>query len=117
MATIEKFEDIEAWQMARVLSKEIFNLSKTGDLSRDFKLRDQIRNSTSSIMDNIAEGFERDGNKELIQFLSISKASAGEARSQLYQALDRAYITGGSSMSFTNLCQRSVVCYIIGSNI
>jgi four helix bundle protein len=92
MATIQKFEDIETWQKARVLCNEIFIISKETALASDFKLRDQINASAGSIMDNIAEGFERGGKLELINFLTISKGSAGEVRSQLYRLLDRGYI-------------------------
>jgi four helix bundle protein len=93
MATIKAFEDIEAWQMARSLSKEIFDLTKIGSFSCDFGLRDQINRSSGSIMDNIAEGFERGGTKEFIQFLAIAKGSAGEVRSQLCRAADRNHLT------------------------
>ena len=95
MATIKSFEDedIEAWQKARSLSKEIFELTNVGTFSRDFGLRDQINRASGSIMDNIAEGFERSGTKEFIQFLAIAKGSAGEVLSQLYRALDRNHLT------------------------
>jgi four helix bundle protein len=92
MATIKSFEEIEAWRKARLFSKEIFELTQGGSFSRDFALRDQINRSSGSIMDNIAEGFERGGTKEFIQFLSIAKGSAGEVRSQLYRAHDRNHI-------------------------
>src|SRR5688500_13665439 len=93
MATIKSFEDIEAWQKARSLSKEIFELTNVGTFSRDFGLRDQINRASGSIMDNIAEGFEPSGTKEFIQFLAIAKGSAGEVLSQLYRALDRNHLT------------------------
>jgi four helix bundle protein len=93
MATIKSFEDIEAWQKARRLSKEIFELTTVGTFSRDFGLRDQINRAAGSIMDNIAEGFERGGTKEFIQFLAIAKGLSGEVRSQLYRALDRNHLT------------------------
>jgi four helix bundle protein len=92
MATIRSFEDIEAWQKARKLSKDIFELTMTGTFAKDFSLRDQINRATGSIMDNIAEGFERGGTREFIQFLAIAKGSAGEVRSQLYRALDRKHL-------------------------
>lgn len=88
MATIEKFEDIKAWQKAREITKRIYKLTSTGPFRRDFGLRDQIRRAAVSIMSNIAEGFERGGDKEFVQFLSIAKGSAGETKSQLYVALD-----------------------------
>ncbi|HTF03056.1 MAG TPA: four helix bundle protein [Bacteroidia bacterium] len=93
MATITRFEDIAAWQRARTLSRRIFELTREGDFTRDFKLRDQINGASGSVMDNISEGFERDGKFEFRQFLSIAKGSCGEVRSQLYRALDRKYIT------------------------
>ena len=92
MATINKFEDIEAWKEARKLSNEVFKIIGEGAFSKDYKLRDQINGSSGSIMDNIAEGFERDGKREFIQFLSIAKASCGETKSQLYRSYDRGYI-------------------------
>lgn len=93
MAAIERFEDIEAWKRAREVTRKIYELSSAGEFHTDFSLKDQMRRSSVSIMSNIAEGFERDGNKEFVNFLSIAKGSCGEARSQLYVALDQNYIT------------------------
>jgi four helix bundle protein len=93
MATIQRFEDIEAWQKARVLTRQIYEVTSRGPFARDFGLRDQIRRAGVSSMSNIAEGFERGGNKEFIQFLSDAKGSAGEIKSQLYVALDARFIT------------------------
>jgi len=90
---IEGFEDIESWKKARELTKQIYDCSKRGEFARDFGLRDQIRRASTSIMSNIAEGFERGGDKEFIQFLSTAKGSCGEVRSQLYVALDQEYLT------------------------
>lgn len=93
MATITKFEDLEIWQEARKLAKEVFLLSKETDLKTDFRFKEQIKASSGSVMDNIAEGFERDGNIEFRQFLSIAKGSAGESRSQIYRLYDYEYIS------------------------
>jgi four helix bundle protein len=106
MATITKFEDIIAWQKARVLCQRIFEYINRGDFARDFKLRDQINSSSGSVMDNIAEGFERDGKNEFRQFLSISKASCGEVQSQLYRALDRNYLSKEEFQSMYTECSQ-----------
>ena len=93
MATLTSFTEILAWQKARELSKAIFDLTCSGTFSRDFGLKDQINRATGSIMDNIAEGFNRGGKNEFVNFLSYSKGSTGETLSQLYRALDRKHIT------------------------
>ena len=93
MAKFEKFEDIEAWKIGRQIVNEIYDLTSFGKFSIDYVLRDQMRRAAISIVSNIAEGFEREGNKEFIQFLFIAKASCGEIRSQLYIALDQNYIS------------------------
>ncbi|MDR2937901.1 MAG: four helix bundle protein [Prevotellaceae bacterium] len=93
MPRIDKFEDLKIWQDARVFCQDIFRITNYDNFSKDFRLKDQIKASSGSIMDNISEGFERDGNKEFVQFLSIAKGSCGESRSQLYRALDYSYIT------------------------
>ena len=93
MARIERFEDIEAWQFAREATRQVYALSSAGDFFRDFALKDQIRRSSVSVMGNIAEGFEREGNREFVNFLSIAKGSCAETRSHLYVALDQQYIT------------------------
>ena len=93
MATIVDFEDLEIWHEARSLSKEIIKISIETGLKTDFRLKDQLKASSGSVMDNIAESFERDGNLEFRQFLSIAKGSAGESRSQLYRILDNEYIS------------------------
>jgi four helix bundle protein len=93
MATIRRLEEIEAWQKARELTREIYEISKHGSFSKDFGLRDQIRRASVSVMSNIAEGYERNGSREFIQFLSMAKGSAGEVKSQLYVAFDQDYIS------------------------
>ncbi|MDP4262587.1 MAG: four helix bundle protein [Bacteroidota bacterium] len=92
MATIERFEEIISWKEARGLNKVIGKLIDEGKFKQSYRLINQIEGSAGSIMDNIAEGFERGGNKEFIQFLYIAKGSCGELRSQLFRALDRNYI-------------------------
>lgn len=92
MATFQKFEQIEAWQRARELTKRIYRITREGAFARDFGLKDQIRDASVSVMSNIAEGFERSGTGEFAQFLAIAKGSAGEVRSELYVALDQEYI-------------------------
>jgi four helix bundle protein len=93
MSNIAKFEDIVAWQKARELTREIYARTKLGQFARDFGLRDQIQRASVSSMSNIAEGFDRGGDKEFIQFLSMSKGSCGEIKSHLYVALDQEYVT------------------------
>lgn len=93
MATIQHFEDLEIWQLAKSLSYKVFMLTKNEFFSRDFRFRDQIRSAAGSVMDNIAEGFERSSRLEFINFLSIAKGSAGEVRSQLHRAFDQNYVT------------------------
>ncbi len=93
MSKIESFEDLEVWQLARVICQDVYNLFQTTSLGNDFELKNQMSRSSGSIMDNIAEGFERNGNKEFRQYLSISKASCAELRSQLYRCLDRKHIS------------------------
>ena len=92
MARIERFEEIVSWKDSRKLNQVIGHWIDTGRFKHSYRLINQIEGSAGSIMDNIAEGFERGGNKEFIQYLYIAKASCGELRSQLYRALDRKYI-------------------------
>jgi len=89
---VKNFEDLEIWKEARRLTQEIYQLTREARFSKDFGLRDQIRRAAISIMSNIAEGFERGGNQEFIQFLYVAKGSCGEVRSQLYVALDQEYV-------------------------
>jgi four helix bundle protein len=104
MATITRFEELEIWQMTRQIAKEINDLIKTNKLMLDDKrFCSQIKASSGSIMDNIAEGFERNGREEFKQFCSIAKASAGETRSQIYRAADDGYITREVEVYFVEL--------------
>ena len=104
MATFKRFEDIEAWQIAREITKEIYRLSGIGQFAKDFELKGQSRASSGSMMDNIAEGFDRGGKHEFVQFLTIGKGSAGELKSQLYRSLDNKYI---SQTDFDNLYEKT----------
>lgn len=91
--SFKSFEEIKAWQAARELANRAFDLYNREPFSRDYGLKDQLNRSTGSIMDNIAEGYGRMGNRELINFLSYAKGSCLEAKSQLIRAYDRNYIT------------------------
>jgi len=93
MARIEQFEDIDAWKKARELAQAVYEVTPVGEFARDFGLRDQIRRAAVSVMSNIAEGFERSGDKEFRQFLSLAKGSAGEVKAQLYVALDARFLS------------------------
>ncbi len=89
---IERFEELVAWQKARVLAAAIYRVTASGEFGRDFSLRDQIRRAAVSVMSNIAEGFERGKPSEFHQFLSMAKGSCAELRSQLYVAVDAGYL-------------------------
>lgn len=93
MATITKFEDLDIWKESRRLSLVIFQYSQNEIFAKDFRFRDQIKAAAGSVMDNIAEGFERSSRLEFINFLSYAKASCGEVKSQLHRAKDQQYIT------------------------
>lgn len=92
MATIQRFEDLEIWIKARILSAKVYPLTFIEPIHSDFRLKDQMRGSSGSIMDNIAEGFERSSKLEFINSLTISKGETGELKSQLYRCLDNQYI-------------------------
>lgn len=102
---VERFEDLVIWQQARNLSKEVYEITKSADFRYDTRFVQQIRAASGSIMDNIAEGFERDGNKEFIQFLYIAKGSCGEVRSQIYRAYDAQFI---NEETFTRMLNESL---------
>lgn len=92
MASVQRFEELEVWKGARALARKIYLATDEGRFARDFSFRDQLRRSAISIVSNIAEGFERGGNKEFVHFLYIAKGSAGELRAQLLVASDLGYI-------------------------
>ena len=91
--SVKQFEDLEVWKDARRLTRAVYQITQSELFSKDFGLRDQIRRAAVSIMSNIAEGFERGGNQEFIQFLYVAKGSCGEVRSQLYIAFDQTYVS------------------------
>ena len=93
---IKKFEDLESWKKARQLTNKIYDATAEGSFIRDFGLKDQIRRASISILSNIAEGFERGGDKEFLQFLAVAKGSCGEVRAQLYIAVDQGYLSQDS---------------------
>jgi four helix bundle protein len=122
MGKILKFEDLEIWRLAREISQYVEFLIQNTNLKTNYSLKDQIDRSSESIMDNIAEGFERNGNREFIQFLSIAKGSSGEVKSQSYRAFDKKLISKeqhfklnemveleknkiGSMMNYLNNCE------------
>jgi len=92
MATITRFEDLEIWKKARMLSLIIYEFAQKDILIKEFKFKEQIKSAAGSVMDNIAEGFERSGRLEFINFLGFAKGSCGEVKSQLYRALDQKLI-------------------------
>jgi four helix bundle protein len=92
MAKVARFEELDAWQKARDLTRAVYERSDSGRFAKDFGLRDQIRRAAVSVMSNIAEGFERGGDQEFLQFLSMARGSCGEVRAQLYVALDQSYL-------------------------
>jgi four helix bundle protein len=107
MATITRFEDLEIWKLARDLAKSVFETYINSEpFKKDYSLKEQINRASGSVMDNIAEGFERNGRNEFISFLSIAKGSCGEIKSQLYRALDRKYIL---QPHFESLCNKADV--------
>jgi four helix bundle protein len=93
---IERFEDVKAWQAARVLANLVYDATAQGAFARDFALRDQIRDAAGSVMHNIAEGFEAGSDAEFVRFLKIARRSASEVQSELYLALDQKYLTAES---------------------
>lgn len=110
--TAKRFEDLDAWKVARELANLIYALAKTSEMSRDFGFRDQIQRAAVSVMNNVAEGFERGSNKDFAKFLFISRGSVGEVRSMLYLALDQKYISEEQFEKTILLCVReSQLCW------
>ena len=105
MAKIEKFEDLIAWQKARILLKEVYQATRGTKFSKDFKFAGQIQSASLSVMSNIAEGFDRGRRAEFHQFLSMAKGSCGEVRSQLYAASDIGYIDEQQFQSLRELSE------------
>ena len=105
VAIIERFEDIETWKKARELTKLVYKTTTGRQFAQDAGLRDQIRRAAVSVMSNVAEGFERGGNKEFRQYLTVAKGSTGEVRAQLYVALDAALI---DQQQFDRLCALTI---------
>ena len=103
MATFKKFEEIECWQKARELTRRIYEVSGKGNFAKDSGLKDQIRRAAVSIMSNIAEGHDRSGTGEFVQFLANAKGSAAEVRCQLYVAFDQGYINDKDFHELTDL--------------
>ncbi|WP_435254660.1 four helix bundle protein [Tenacibaculum sp. A30] len=105
MGKIEKFEDLEVWQRGRLICQYVEELFQKSNLSKNHSLKDQIERSSGSIMDNIAEGFDRDGNREFHNFLSYAKGSAGELKSQTYRAFDKKLITKEQFEKLSEMCE------------
>ncbi len=101
---VRRFEDLEAWKFGRELTQSVYPLTRKERFSKDFGLSDQIRRGATSVMTNVAEGFERGSNKDFVRFLFIARASAGEVRSLLYVALDQGYITEEEFNTTADLC-------------
>jgi four helix bundle protein len=106
MPTVQRFEDLEVWKRARVLTNKVYDASNAGSFARDYALRDQMRKAAISVMSCISEGFEREsGDKDFRHYLSMSKGSAGELRSQLYTALDARHVSEQQFEELYALCQ------------
>ncbi|SHH49784.1 four helix bundle protein [Flavobacterium defluvii] len=105
MARIDKFEDLEIWKKARELCQYVELLIQTTTLKTNYSLKDQIDRSSGSVMDNIAEGFERNGNREFIQFLSVAKGSVGEVKSQSYRAFDKKLISEEQHLKLNEMAE------------
>lgn len=102
MASVQRFEDLVAWQKARELRRQVVRLINSGRLERDFDLIGQLRSAATSVMANIAEGFERSGTKEFMHALSMARGSVGEVRSHVHAALDSGYITATQHAAYAS---------------
>ncbi len=117
------FEDLEVFRESRALTNSIYRITAAPGFSKDFGLRDQIRRAAVSVMSNVAEGFERGGNREFMQFLYIAKGSCGEVRSQLYVATDQGYLTASQSADLIVAARRlsvmisNLIEYLKGSRM
>lgn len=117
---IDRFEDIEAWQLARELTRKVYGLTKKAKFSRDFGLKGQIQDASGSSMHNIAEGFDSETNPEFVRFLRYAKRSCTEVQSELYVALDQEYIRDGEFQDVydhagrTRAAIRGFIKYLIG---
>ena len=104
---IERFEDIEAWQLARKLTRKVYELTKKPEFARDFGLKRQIQDAAGSSMHNIAEGFDSETNREFVRFLRYAKRSCTEIQSELYVAIDQQYITNAEFQDVYNHAGRT----------
>jgi four helix bundle protein len=120
---VQHFEDLEIWKDARRLASEVYRLTAGPKFTKDFNLRGQIRSAAVSVMSNIAEGFERGGNQEFMHFLYVAKGSCGEVRSQLYMAVDQAYLSANEAQELLNSFKRlsgmtaNLINYLKGSGM
>ena len=105
--SIKRFEDLEAWQIGRELTNRIYAITRVGPIAKDFGFIDQVRRAAVSVMNNIAEGFDRGSNKDFVKFLFIARGSAAEVRSLLYVALDQGYVIEAQFAECRDLCIRS----------
>ncbi|MFH1777537.1 MAG: four helix bundle protein [Candidatus Omnitrophota bacterium] len=104
--SVKYFEDLEIWKSVRQLTNKIYSLTNNSACAKDYGLRDQVRRAVVSIMSNIAEGYERSGTQEFIQFLSIAKGSCGEVRAQLYVIMDQRYCSGQEAEALIDECKK-----------
>jgi four helix bundle protein len=105
--TVKRFEELDAWQLGRQLTRSIYSLTRKREFSRDYGLKDQIQRAATSTMTNVAEGFERGGNREFARFVLIARGSSGEVRSLLYVARDNGYINEEEFGAAYSLCVRT----------